>query len=778
MATPPITHADAGAMMAVKMASTQVEEVIRAFPQVAIANLNSPQQVVLAGARSALESLQQQLQHQGEMATILPVAAAFHTPLVAYAQKPFAKAIETVKFNSPQISVYTNATGQKYPDDPTAIRKILKDHLLNRVQFQQEIETIYAEGGFCFIEFGPKATLTNLVKEILGESPHIAVALNASSNHDSDRQLREAVLQLRVVGLALGNIDPYGLPPLPTDMTKPHQSLNVRLGASNYVSDKAKLAFEKALQNGNSPTPAPPKEVARPLVSASTPRISNGKPPTVPSVPIADRSPPVPSATNGFSSVPVSPPPQPAPEMESQIMAHSSLDASRLFQQLDGSLAQLRQHQSETLQVHAQYLSHQMEYAKLFWNLAQQQGALYADFAQGDKNREMDDTQLMMLQSLDRNLAHFHAHQTQTLELHGRSLDHQTEYARSLFHLAEHQYRTILQDGSAHIHNGVSQPEVASQNGAPATVQMESPTIEFQPPQLAVVSSPSPALAVDTRELEPILLAIVSEKTGYPSEMLELGMDMEADLGIDSIKRVEILGALQERFPSSVQPNLEDLAELRTLAQITTYMVQLSTIQEDKPIHPEVSVPEESEAVLVKNGHHGNGFHPSNGSLNNGNGFHQRAVATPPMESRNGGHRETATAIAPPLAEPLTVISPLPELDLAHPLALQHPNSPTTVSDIDTETLGQSLLEIVGEKTGYPVEMLELDMDMEADLGIDSIKRVEILGAAQERVPNLPQPNLEDLAELRTLGQIVSFLSNQTTEKKTTHLELIASTPS
>jgi acyl carrier protein len=44
-------------------------------------------------------------------------------------------------------------------------------------------------------------------------------------------------------------------------------------------------------------------------------------------------------------------------------------------------------------------------------------------------------------------------------------------------------------------------------------------------------------------------LNIVSEKTGYPSEMLELDMDMEADLGIDSIKRVEILGAMRNVYP-------------------------------------------------------------------------------------------------------------------------------------------------------------------------------------------------------------------------------------
>ena len=49
--------------------------------------------------------------------------------------------------------------------------------------------------------------------------------------------------------------------------------------------------------------------------------------------------------------------------------------------------------------------------------------------------------------------------------------------------------------------------------------------------------------------LKQSLLEVVSEKTGYPTEMLDLGMDMEADLGIDSIKRVEILGAMQEKYP-------------------------------------------------------------------------------------------------------------------------------------------------------------------------------------------------------------------------------------
>ena len=72
--------------------------------------------------------------------------------------------------------------------------------------------------------------------------------------------------------------------------------------------------------------------------------------------------------------------------------------------------------------------------------------------------------------------------------------------------------------------------------------------------------------------------------------------------------------------------------------------------------------------------------------------------------------------------------------------------------------LQQILLEVVAEKTGYPVEMLALEMDLEADLGVDSIKRVEILSSMRERAPGLPEVDAGAMASLRTLGQIADSL--------------------
>ena len=74
-------------------------------------------------------------------------------------------------------------------------------------------------------------------------------------------------------------------------------------------------------------------------------------------------------------------------------------------------------------------------------------------------------------------------------------------------------------------------------------------------------------------------------------------------------------------------------------------------------------------------------------------------------------------------------------------------------------SIRNNMLEVVSSLTGYPVEMLNLDMDIEADLGIDSIKRVEILSTIEEKMPELPSVSPEIMGKLKTLGQIAEHLS-------------------
>ncbi|MFQ5485636.1 MAG: SDR family NAD(P)-dependent oxidoreductase, partial [Desulfobacterales bacterium] len=84
-----------------------------------------------------------------------------------------------------------------------------------------------------------------------------------------------------------------------------------------------------------------------------------------------------------------------------------------------------------------------------------------------------------------------------------------------------------------------------------------------------------------------------------------------------------------------------------------------------------------------------------------------------------------------------------------------------------------SILRLVSEKTGYPVEMIGLEMDLEADLGIDSIKRVEILSALEEKIPDLPIISPEIIGRFKTLKQIASHLSDsEKTDKNCRDIKL------
>ncbi|MEA3279363.1 MAG: SDR family NAD(P)-dependent oxidoreductase, partial [Thermodesulfobacteriota bacterium] len=161
-------------------------------------------------------------------------------------------------------------------------------------------------------------------------------------------------------------------------------------------------------------------------------------------------------------------------------------------------------------------------------------------------------------------------------------------------------------------------------------------------------------------------------------EMLELDMDIESDLGIDSIKRVEILSTLEEKMPDLPPVSPEIMGSLKTLGQIAEY---LTGSDNKKP----QSRPKEKKA---------------------------------PQE-----------------------------------------HASQTGQKIQSPKIQNQMLEVVSQLTGYPVEMLELDMDIESDLGIDSIKRVEILSAIEEKMPDLPSVSPEIMGSLKTLGQIAEHLT-------------------
>ncbi|HHO54642.1 MAG TPA: SDR family NAD(P)-dependent oxidoreductase, partial [Deltaproteobacteria bacterium] len=99
--------------------------------------------------------------------------------------------------------------------------------------------------------------------------------------------------------------------------------------------------------------------------------------------------------------------------------------------------------------------------------------------------------------------------------------------------------------------------------------------------------------ALDPAEL---LLGLVSERTGYPSEMLDLDLDLEADLSIDSIKRIEILGALAERLGQQPSQGFDEEQLVEALAGVKTLRGILEWIAEQQDHDLERLVTEEGVA--------------------------------------------------------------------------------------------------------------------------------------------------------------------------------------
>jgi acyl transferase domain-containing protein len=137
------------------------------------------------------------------------------------------------------------------------------------------------------------------------------------------------------------------------------------------------------------------------------------------------------------------------------------------------------------------------------------------------------------------------------------------------------------------------------------------------------------------------------------------------------------------------------------------------------------------------------------------------ALGSPPSVAMVMTPAPSATAVAPP-APPLASVAPAPVAALSKPAAPPHalpvPPAPAAISPAELQAL---MLSVVAAKTGYPAEMVGLDMDLETDLGVDSIKRVEILSAVTEKAPGLPEVSAARMAGMRTLREMVAYLGEQ-----------------
>ncbi|MCP4576697.1 MAG: SDR family NAD(P)-dependent oxidoreductase [Deltaproteobacteria bacterium] len=271
--------------------------------------------------------------------------------------------------------------------------------------------------------------------------------------------------------------------------------------------------------------------------------------------------------------------------------------------------------------------------------------------------------------------------QEETARLHGKFLDGQHAATRMLASLLGKSQPGFAPETHSSEKTENSLEVKVSEIGNPESTipDPENPS-DFPVPPGAGVSGPTCSKAAICKEdeipkpqpgtpdpgeaqIQSVLLKAICETTGYPVEMLELGMTLDNDLGIDSIKRVEIFSILREKLPRAPEIEPKHLGELESLQDIVDHLA---------------------------------------------------------------AHGGTA-----PLSEPNNRVE---------------------------DGILEMLLGVVSETTGYPVEMLEPEMTLDNDLGIDSIKRVEIFSILREKLPDAPEIEPKHLGELESLQDIVNHL--------------------
>ena len=774
---------DKGSMLAVSAPLAKVSEIIAQEKlDLVIANRNAPTQAVLSGASSEIRRAAAIFSARNLTCKELPVAAAFHSPLVADAAAPFLAALGKIAFHKPQIPVYANTTAATYPADATQAKALLAAQLAKPVEFVAEIEAMYAAGVTSFVEVGPGNRLTGLVQAILGERPHFAVALDASAGKRSGvADLARTLAQLAVLGhgVKLAEWDEGHRPAPAPNGKKP--AMTIPLCGANYLKPKPK----------------------RPPVLH--PRAAN---PTIPAQNAPQASP--------LAAAPLqTPQPQQMPQQQTAAapglrptVSHAALSES--LRMTRESMALLQKMQENTAQLHRHFLEGQDSATRTFQTLLEQQHQLImgaasapvylappfaavmatptapvvpaASVAQAPMRPEiLIPTPTVAVspvvpsvpaaagigagQITDTLLAVVSEKTGYPIEM--LELDMGMDSDLGIDSIKRVEILSTLQErlpgtpiiGPEHLGTLRTLGEIATHLSAGAA--------SSSVPQAATTI---PAIQASGANIAETLLAVVSEKTGYPIEMLELDMGMDSDLGIDSIKRVEILSTLQERLPGTPAIGPEHLGTLRTLGEIAAHLSAGAASGTGPQAAAAATIPAFQAGVadiaetLLAVVSEKTGYPIEMLELDMGmdsdlgidsikrveilSTLQERLPGTPTIGPEHLGTLRTLGEIARHL-----------EAGTA-PSAPTAPITPTATTALNPGVdVAGTLLEVVSEKTGYPVEMLELDMGMDSDLGIDSIKRVEILSTLQERLPGTPVIGPEQLGTLRTLGDIARFLS-------------------
>ncbi|MFC8393635.1 SDR family oxidoreductase [Streptomyces sp. NPDC057238] len=491
-----------------------------------IANHNGPRQTVISGTRDALHAYAAQCREAGVATSPLAADGAFHSPLMTQARTAFGEALERTAFSAPDVEVLAGADACGYPDGPSQIRDRLIGNLTDPVHFADQVEAAYIAGARIFIEVGPGAALTQLVGTILGDRPHLAVPVDRRGEHDLT-VFQEALARLAIQGVAL-DYPAYWrhyTPPADPDQEQPH-TMTVEIDGGN-------LGRHYPPQNHTAPSL--PEEAESAASARPGPLTPTGGHP-------AAHGPAEPPTDVHGGQAPVVPAPvPPAQEQRQETSPATSLLPAPV--RWSGWASLVEEIQRQTADAHADYQRLMTNAHMAFLRTAETSFAALFGCSDAGLPSAMADASDPMADPLSSRRGEHPAEETPPQSTATFPQQWHEEAEPSQEHVS-------VVPVSAPVPLGLTSMTAASP-AQPLPQDMAALSAEVDPEQA--------------------LLAVVAERTGYPVEMLNLDMDVVADLGIDSIKRVEILSKLRQSVGhlEGSEDQAGELLAARTLREIT-----------------------------------------------------------------------------------------------------------------------------------------------------------------------------------------------------------------
>ncbi len=759
-----------GAMAAIPTNARETQRIIDQHKLlVSLANLNSPRQTIIAGSAEAVEAAMKVFADAELKPVRLNVTAAFHTPSLQPAVAPLSDVLKKTKFRTPELPVYSNTLATAYPQKPAEIRKLLQRHLVEPVRFEEEMRQMRADGYDVFIEVGPGRVLSNLVGRIFEGDVPTTLTLDAGGR-DGVLQFAHVLAQIATLGL------PCQLEPWFSGRGLREESVDAFTARIVQMSTPKRSDWILSVQGAKPVTPLPqrkalPGDGLRAKFSGKTGAVgaASAQPADIIVPQQNGHGQPVDSTsgqtgkngkhTPGFADLTASRlngnvAPAPLP-VSSRFPTKGSTAPAKASE--NGHAANGHHRNGHEKNGH-EYNGHTDKPAANGQAANGQVANGHGPVKYGSSNGSgpVNGTPAGQgIQTVKSPVAPASPVPTNTGKPAATTevLRKSTVSASSGLPMAP--CMPLVTDWNT--------PQNLPLAATPAPMQ-----IQPSQPMRSAVSMPQSPVAENGQPFNPATAQLVLQSQALMMQMLDL-QKWQQQVALKFLDSHQML--LQGCAAGLIQ------AEVPALTAATPAALPVPQVAPQPVMHtapqpvaaPAIATPAPAAPVPQVAA-----ARPAPVAVAAPAAAPQRTTAVAPVPvSRPVTVTQTAVAVAPaPVAAPAVVAAPVTSTAVAHVAPQPAPSTNGAIAKIaepvadhgipSPETFKHDLLEAVSERTGYPVDMLDLELPMESGLGIDSIKTVEIFSNLKVYHSYFQQEDqdeeeaLKEFTKLKTLGDIVS----------------------